>query len=441
MNTRLSVVKVLQQVIQHGSNLPDALTRYQDKIAENEKSLAQAMSYGVIRFYPKLEYYLNALMQKPLKEKDTDIKLLLLLGFYQLSEMRIPDHAAVSETVKVTKSLKKPWAKNLVNGVLRNFQRQQDELLTELLDNAEKHQEAVYSHPAWWITRLKNAWPQHWQNILEANNQNPPMTLRLNTRDTAINPYLELLDKQGIEATPGAHSPVAIRLTKALPVTNLPLFQEGKVSVQDEAAQMAALLLAAEAGERVLDACAAPGGKTIHILEHQPEVNLLAIDIDETRLERIRENLTRTGLTADVKAANAFKPDSWWDEKPFDRILLDAPCSASGVIRRHPDIKLLRKDADIAKLVADQQQILAALWPLLKTGGMLLYATCSVFPEENALQVENFLAQTPDAELITFPDKILCNLGEKQETGIQILPGEDGMDGFFYAGIQKISSA
>ena len=433
MSVRYSVVKVLQQVIQHGNNLPDSLARYRDKISDTDRSLAQAMSYGVIRLYPKLEFLFSELVSKPLKDKDSDIKLLVMLGIYQLLEMRIPDHAAVSETVKVTRNLKKPWAKNLVNAVLRNYQRNQDSLLEKLKTNLE----ASYSHPAWWIEHLKNAWPDQWREILEANNQNPPMTLRLNTKNTSMEKYLELLSEHNIKASTGEHSPVAICLEQPVPVTQLPLFSEGQVSVQDEAAQLAALLLDPQPGNRVLDACAAPGGKTIHILEQQPEIDLLAIDIDDTRLERIRENLQRTGQKAHLKAANAFKPGEWWDEKPFDRILLDAPCSASGVIRRHPDIKLLRKASDIRKLVNEQQQILEALWPLVKTGGILLYATCSVFPEENTLQIQQFLGKTPDAKLITFPASIFKNRGIKQAAGIQLLPGEDGMDGFYYAGLQK----
>lgn len=437
MNSRLAVVKILHQVTQQGRNLPDAIAKYADKIEENDRALIQAMSYGVIRLLPRLEYIADQLISKPLKIKDYDITLLILLGLYQLIEMRIPDHAAVSETVKVTKALKKHWAKNLVNAVLRNYQRQAETLTNQIKNN----EVAEFAHPQWWLNIIKKNWleEKRWQHILQANNQNPPMTLRLNTRYIKRDEYLKLLEEKGIAATLANHSADAIYLDKPVQVNILPLFKEGKVSVQDEAAQLAALLLDPQKGERILDACAAPGGKTIHLLERENEIDLLALDIEKNRLEKIQENLDRTQLKAQLLAANAFEPDSWWDKNPFDRILLDAPCSASGVIRRHPDIKLLRHQDDIPKLVHDQAQILNALWPLLKSGGMLLYATCSVLAEENTLQIQHFLQQNDNAELLP----INSDWGQQQIAGTQILPGEggnngkDGMDGFFYALIQK----
>jgi 16S rRNA (cytosine967-C5)-methyltransferase len=437
MNSRLAVVKILLQVTQHGRNLPDAIAKYADKIEDNDRPLIQAMSYGVIRLLPRLEYISDQLISKPLKTKDYDVVLLILTGLYQLIEMRIPDHAAVSETVKVTKGLKKHWAKNFVNAVLRNYQRQA-ETLTEQLKNNEV---AEFAHPQWWLNIIKKNWldEKRWQQILTANNQNPPMTLRLNTSYIKREDYLKLLEENEIAATAAKHSADGIYLDKPVQVTQLPLFAEGKVSVQDEAAQLAAILLAPQKNDRILDACAAPGGKTIHLLERENNIDLLALDIEESRLERVQENLERTQLKAQLLAANAFDPDSWWDKKPFDRILLDAPCSASGVIRRHPDIKLLRQQDDIAKLVQDQAQILAALWPLLKSGGMLLYATCSVLAEENTLQIQHFLQENADAEL----QPIDSDWGQQQIAGTQILPseggknGEDGMDGFFYALIRK----
>lgn len=437
MNSRLAVVRILLQVTQHGRNLPDAIAKYADNIEENDRPLIQAMSYGVIRLLPRLEYIAEQLISKPLKAKDYDIVLLILSGLYQLIEMRIPDHAAVSETVKVTKGLKKPWAKNLVNAVLRNYQRQAETLTNQIKNN----EVAEFAHPQWWLNIIKKNWleEKRWQQILQANNQNPPMTLRINTGHIKREAYLNLLEQNKITASAAQHSPDAIYLDKPVAVHSLPLFAEGKVSVQDEAAQLAAILLAPQKGDRILDACAAPGGKTIHLLERENDIDLLALDIEESRLERVQENLDRTRLKAQLLAANAFEPDTWWDKKPFDRILLDAPCSASGVIRRHPDIKLLRQQDDIAKLVQDQEQILNALWPLLKPGGMLLYATCSVLSEENTLQIQHFLQQHADAEL----QPINSDWGQQQTAGKQILPGENGqsgkngMDGFFYALIQK----
>ena len=437
MNSRLAVVKILLQVTQHGHNLPDAIAQYENKIDESDRPLVQAMSYGVVRLLPRLEYIADQLISKPLKTKDYDVVLLILVGLYQLIEMRIPDHAAISETVKVTKGLKKAWAKNFVNAVLRNYQRQAESLTQQIKNN----EVAEYAHPQWWLDIIKKNWldEKQWQQILQANNYAAPMTLRINTGHIKRDDYLELLKARDIAATVAKYSPDAIYLDKPIAVAALPLFKEGKVSVQDEAAQLAALLLDPQKGDRILDACAAPGGKTIHLLEQEKDLDLLALDIKESRLERVQENLERTQLKAQLLAANAFKPDSWWDGKPFDRILLDAPCSASGVIRRHPDIKLLRNKNDIAKLTKEQEQILNALWPLLKSGGMLLYATCSVLAEENTLQIQQFLQQHTDAKL----HPINSDWGQQQTAGKQILPGEggengkNGMDGFFYALIQK----
>ena len=431
MNSRLTVVKIVLQIVQHGRNLPDAIAQYADKTDDNDRSLIQAMSYGVIRFYPRLIFISKQLITKPLKSKDQDVLILILTGLYQLSEMRIPNHAAVSETVKVTKALKKPWAKNLVNAVLRNYLRQAEVINLKIAAN----EEALYAHPTWLLKLIQKRWPEkeQWQNTLNNNNQNPPMTLRLNTRNISREDYIALLAQHEINATKGKYSTDAIYLEKPLQVSQLPLFNEGKVSVQDEAAQLAAILLNPQKSERILDACAAPGGKTLHLLERENTLDLLALDIEKHRLEKVQENLTRCQLNANLLAANAFTPDTWWDGQLFDRILLDAPCSATGVIRRHPDIKLLRQYEDIKNLTQDQAQILQALWPLLKPTGMLLYATCSVLPEENTLQIEHFLSQHENAKLIP----IKTEWGLQQIAGKQILPGEDGMDGFYYALLQK----
>ncbi|MCW9031457.1 MAG: 16S rRNA (cytosine(967)-C(5))-methyltransferase, partial [Gammaproteobacteria bacterium] len=298
MNSRLAVVKILLQVTQHGRNLPDAIAYYADSIDENDRGLIQAMSYGVIRLFPRLKFIADQLISKPLKTKDQDIVMLILSGLYQLIEMRIPDHAAVSETVKITKSLKKPWAKNLVNAVLRNYQRQ-----AELINNKiEKNAEAKFTHPFWWIKLIKKTWPENqlWEQVLFANNQNPPMTLRLNTSHISRKDYIDLLNKNEIAATEAKYSPDAIYLEKPVQVSQLPLFAEGKVSVQDEAAQLAAILLNPQKGDRILDACAAPGGKTIHLLERESKIDLLALDIEKSRLQRVQENLDRTELKAQL---------------------------------------------------------------------------------------------------------------------------------------------
>lgn len=426
MNPRLAVVKILQQVIEHGKNLPDAISKTQ---SENP-SLSQAISYGVIRHYQRMDFYLQQLVNKPIRNKDNDIKLLIMIGLYQLAEMRIPDHAAVSETVKICKVLKKDWARNLVNGVLRQFQRQQ----RQLIEKAEQHPEAWYAHPSWLLEEIKNAWPNHWQTILQANNQPPPMTLRVNTLQTTRDAYQQRLADAEIKSHQDKYATEALTLETPCDVANLPGFDKGYCSVQDAAAQLAAHLLDAQPEQQVLDACAAPGGKTAHILEQQPRLKqLVAVDIESHRLKQITENLQRLSLTADLICGDATKPGEWWNGPQFDRILLDAPCSATGVIRRHPDIKLLRRADDISLLLKTQQQILDQMWPLLKPGGMLIYATCSILPQENTQQIEQFLLRQSDA----IHKDIDAPWGHATLAGRQVLPGEDGMDGFFYAQLYK----
>jgi len=431
INPRLASVHVLQQVITQGRNLPDALASAGKKLDIKDRALTQAICYGTIRYYSQLEFVAQQLLQKPFKEKDQDIYFLILIGLYQLREMRIPDHAAVSETVNVIKSLKKPWARGLSNAVLRNYQRQTEQINRDI----EHNDVANYAHPQWWIDRLQLAWPQQWQDILTQNNQPPPFTLRVNLQHSSAQGYVKRLHENDIEARENNQVATAVTLTHAIDVDKLPGFDQGKVSVQDAAAQLAAILLDPQAGERILDACAAPGGKTLHIFERQPELQaLVALDNDRNRLQRVEENRSRGNANIQMLCGPAEQADKWWDQKLFDRILLDAPCSASGVIRRHPDIKLLRREEDLPVLVQTQQEILTALWPLLKEGGILLYATCSVFPEENTAQVKCFLEQQKNARLIA----IEADWGRDTGFGRQVLPGEDNMDGFFYAKMQKL---
>ena len=431
LTPRLAAALVLTQVIRDGRNLPDALEGQLNRIeADRDKALTQAMAYGVLRWFWRLDWLLSQLLQTPLKKRDTDIQSSLLLGLYQLLEMRIPDHAAVAETVKLANQLKKAWAKKLINGVLRNFLRHRDSLLASM----QRHVVARTAHPQWLLSQLQHDWPQQWEAITAANNANPPMCLRVNTTLHDRASYLARLTENGIKATTANHTEAGLVLAEPLSVTRLPDFAQGAVSVQDAAAQLAAQLLNVQAGDRVLDACAAPGGKTAHILERQPRLaELLALDLSPERLQRVDDNLKRLGLHATILAGDASQPSSWWDQRPFDRILLDAPCSASGVIRRHPDIKLLRRVDDLSQLARLQTQILNALWPLLKSGGILLYATCSVLQQENSQQIQHFLTTHDDARLVP----INAAWGHEQQAGRQILPGEDGMDGFFYACIHK----
>ena len=431
MNTRALAAKILTDVNACGVSLTDALAERQRQLSEkNDQALLQELSYGVTRWWWQLDAVIGQLLEKPLKAKDSDIKHLMMTGLYQMRYMRVPDHAAVAETVNATIALKKPWAKNLVNAVLRNYQRNAENIHAALQDNLV----ASYSHPKWLLEAIRAAWPQHWQSVLEENNQRPPMVLRVNLNKVMRATYREQLTSAGINSTEFLFSDAGLVLEKPVAVEQLPGFAQGHVSVQDGAAQLAAGLLQLGSANNVLDVCAAPGGKTAHILETKPALDqLLAVDIDSERLKKVADNLHRLGLHATLKVGNAQHPDAWWDKQGFDRILLDAPCSATGVIRRHPDIKQLRRVSDIQQLVALQQDILRAVWPLLVSGGILLYATCSILPQENALQIGNFLNSNKDAEI----QNISGNWGVEVEYGRQVLPGQDGMDGFYYACIQK----
>jgi 16S rRNA (cytosine967-C5)-methyltransferase len=374
------------------------------------------------------------LLQKPFKAADADVEALLLVGLYQLLYTRVPAHAAIGETVGCADKLKKPWAKALLNAVLRRAQRESEALLAEL-----EHDPVVRTaHPRWLQKSLKAFWPEQWEAICAANNAHPPMILRVNRRHHARDAYLGLLGEAGIAATPCIYSQDGIILDAAADVRSLPGFAEGWISVQDEAAQLAADLLDLAPGQRVLDACCAPGGKTCHILEAEPALaGVVAVDLEAKRLVRVRENLARLGLSAELIAADGRDTATWWDGKPFQRILLDAPCSATGVIRRHPDIKLTRQPDDIAALALLQGELLDAMWITLEVGGILLYATCSTLPTENTEVIEAFLARTPGARELD----LATTAGIKQPHGRQLLAQEGGHDGFYYAKLIKIAAA
>jgi 16S rRNA (cytosine967-C5)-methyltransferase len=429
MKARPLAIRVLKEVLEQGRSLSGALPVQLAKADEGERALTQELSYGVLRYYLQLDAVAAELLDKPLKAKDSDVQLLILMGLYQILYMRIPNHAAVSETVNVTKALKKPWARGLVNALLRRFLREREALMAGLEDD----QEARYAHPPWFIEALKRAWPEQWQAVLDANNAYPPMTLRNNARQGSRDAYIRELQEAGLEATAVPCTDNGITLARAVGVERLPGFADGRVSVQDGAAQLAAELLGAKSGEHILDACAAPGGKLAHVLETAPETEVVAVDIDADRVARIEENLGRLRLEAQVLTADAANTAAWWDGRAFDRILLDAPCSATGVIRRHPDIKLLRRESDIDQLAELQARILDALWPTLRSGGRLLYVTCSVMALENHLQVRTFLDRHKDARHLPLE----VPWGHACEVGRQILPGEDGMDGFYYALLEK----
>lgn len=426
MNTRLVAARALCGVISDARSLTAVLDEVLPIIPRAiDRAFVQSLSFGVLRWYWQLDWILNRLVAKPIR--DDHVRMLALLGLYQLNYTRVKPHAAVAETVAAAE--KKQWAKPLLNGILRNWQRQQDTLRLEM----QSSDTALYAHPRWLIDVIKRDWPTHYADLLNAANQAPPMALRVNRLKVGRDDYLALLQQAGIPATASAQVESAIILEKPVTVEQLPQFEAGWISVQDAAAQLAAPLLAVEPGMRVLDACAAPGGKTLHLLESCPDINLLAIDNVSERLARVTQNLQRAELDAAVHVGDALFPSKWWDGEPFDRILLDAPCSATGVIRRHSDIKMLRKSGDIARLVQVQRQMLEAIWPLLKPGGVLLYATCSVLREENEQQVAGFLKDHPEAREI--PTQ--ADWGHPATCGRQIFTGEDAMDGFYYARLTR----
>lgn len=429
MNLRGCAAQILAKVIGDGQSLTAALDHGLPKLKDTkDRAFVQALCYGVVRHYYALDFALSKLLGKPLKAKDADIKALLLVGLYQLQHMRVKAHAAVSETVAATSH--KPWARGLVNGVLRQYLREAE----NLLQAAEQDPQARLNHPQWIVETLRRDWPERYEKILHADDQAAPMFLRVNQRQTGRDAYLDQLAAQGIAGQPVDCCSTAIRLDQAVAVEQLPGFGEGRVSVQDGAAQLAAELLDAQAGDWVLDLCAAPGGKTAAILERQPALaGLVAIDVDAQRLQRVDANLARLHLQAETLVADAGQPADWAGQRRFQRILLDAPCSGFGVIRRHPDIKLLRRAEDIAALQATQARILQAAWQLLIPGGILLYATCSVLKAENEQQIAAFLAAHTDAEELP----IDAHWGLPRPHGRQILTGERQMDGFYYAKLRK----
>ena len=377
----------------------------------------QDLSFGALRYFARLEYILQALITRPITHEG--VRCLLMVSLYQLIYSKTRPYAVVDRAVESARGMDAPWAAGFVNGVLRNFLRSKEEMLAR----ADSFEPARYAHPQWWIDRLRLDYPDAWAAILEANNSHPPMTLRVNRRQIEPEQYLTLLQTAEMEAE--ILEGGALRLKKPVAVDKLPNFNDGMVSVQDQGAQRAAHLLDLASGQRVLDACAAPGGKAAHILE-AADVMLTALDKDEARLKRVAENFARLKVKGRLVTGDAATPQAWWDNKPYDRILADVPCSASGVVRRHPDIKWLRRPTDIAQFAASQRAILAALWRLLAPGGKLLYATCSLFHEENADVVTDFVAKHPDAKCLPIADI---------PSG-QLLPNADH-DGFFYALLEK----
>lgn len=420
---------VLADVIVRHRSLNAALADAIHQVEQRDRGFCQQLCYGVLRWQPALTFLSKKLLKKPLKNKDADIQALLMMGLYQLRELRTPPHAAISETVNAAKVLGKQWAGGMLNACLRNYQRQQTELEAALTQD----ESAAYAHPRWLLQQYQQDWPEQWQAICEANNQQPPMMLRVNQQRVSRETYLQQLSEAGMAAEGLALSDSAVLLDSPCDVKSLPGFSEGAVSVQDGSAQLAAQLLAIQPAQRILDACAAPGGKTGHILEIAPSNTVLALDISPERLPQITENLARLQLQAQLKAVDAADTERWWDGDYFDRILIDAPCSGSGVIRRHPDIKTLRRPEDIQTLAQKQQQLLDKLWPLLKADGLMVYTTCSAFKQENEQQIEAFLQRHSDAEEV----RVETPPARPRPFGYQRLPGDDVMDGFYYACLRR----
>ncbi len=437
---------IVNNVVTNKKPLPDCIAEYQQKINSEDLPKVQAYCYNILRRYEFYQFILDSLLDKPLKNKDQDIYHLVLSGVMLLNEGNLPAHAAINETVNVTRKTKKIWAKNLVNALLRRYQRDQSNLHSAADNNPVSH----YCCPEWLLKKIQHAYPGMWQTILKASLQHPPMTLRVNQRMNSREDYLNLLRERKLPAQACPLTRHGILLEQAVNVEKLPLFAKGAVSVQDSAAQYCAELLNPQAGDHILDACAAPGGKTLHLIESCPDLaQLTAIDISAKRLAKVQQNILRLAPGLQNKfvlmAANAADTQNWWNGKQFDRILLDAPCSATGIIRRHPDIKRLRKISDIDTLRVTQQQLLDQLWPTLKNGGILLYATCSIIPEENEQQIKAFLTSHNDAQSVDFD--VSC--GHPCEYGQQLLPtyqssddqtdkkNRGNSDGFYYCLLQK----
>lgn len=420
---------MLVGVLCEGRSLGRGLEARRALPERRDDALAKEICYGVLRRLRPLEDVLDALLHRRLPAGDADLKIALLIGLYQLIYTRVPPYAAVATGAALAHHLGKPRASALVNAVLRNFLRRRNALAGRIA-RAETPER---SHPRWLVDAVRGAWPDRWREILRANDAHPPMTLRINETRLRRGEYLKRLHALAIEARPAPHCGQGIILARPREVSELPGFLAGEVSVQDAAAQLAAPLLDPAAHARVLDACAAPGGKSAHLLERRPSLRLTALDIDPKRAARIGETLARLGLAATVRCADAGEPGRWWNGIPYRHILLDAPCTATGVIRRHPDLRWLRRPEDPERLAAVQTRLLTRTWPLLVRGGSLLYATCSILPPENDDVITRFLAAHPDAQ----SGAIDAIWGIATRHGRQVLPGEDGMDGFYYARLVK----
>lgn len=430
-NVRAAAAKAVASVMT-GRNLDDALAAVSAPLSAADLSLLKAMAYGVVREFSTLNWLVGRMLQKPLREEPL-VAALLACGVYQLRAMRVPAHAAVAETVAAAEVLGKPWAKGLTNALLRRYQREADAIEATLPPDVEVRQ----SYPEWLVRQIKRDWPGAWRSVLAAGNTQAPMTLRVNRRRGDREAFAAELSTAGIGHLLPRTTPDAVILNEPLPVERIPGFADGRVSVQDLSAQLAADLLGAEPGMRVLDACAAPGGKTAHLIERSEGLDVIAIESEAARLGRIRDTLGRLGLDAMLVHHDAADTAGWWKGKKFDRILIDAPCSGTGVIRRHPDIKWLRRETDIPTMAAQQLRLLRALWPLLKPQGVLVYATCSILKAEGEDVARAFMAEQPEAVEQVIDPSPYAMWGEDCGLGRRIEPGGD-FDGFYYVRWVKV---
>ncbi|MGB5487399.1 MAG: 16S rRNA (cytosine(967)-C(5))-methyltransferase RsmB [Lysobacterales bacterium] len=426
-NPRLAAVQALSEVLDENKNLGDseALSNLSDS---RDNAFARNLAYGVLRWLSALEWLASQLLAKPVKKREVEVQRLLMLGLQQLWHDRTASHAAVNETAECARLLGKPWAVGLINAVLRRFQREQQSLLIKL-EQTEKR----FAHPNWLLKEIQKDWPEHWQEIIDANNRQAPLWLRINRKQADETVLRGDLKDAGFEISDQDYARDAISISPAAAVARIPGFEQGWLSVQDPAAQLARDLLDPRPGDRILDACAAPGGKTAHLLESCQGIELTVLDKQAQRIEQIDQNLHRLGLNATSIVADAAVIETWWNGEKFHKILLDAPCSATGVIRRHPEIKWLRSSGQVDTVVKTQAGLLAALWPLLEPGGILVYATCSILERENTEQIQRFLAQHAEAAV----EVPTVEWGMASPFGRQILPGEARMDGFFYAVLRK----
>lgn len=429
-DTRALAARGLAEIALRGASLRDVMERHAARLADpRDRALLMALLSEGARWWLRFDPAIDGLLEKSLRHKDPAVHALLVLGLVQLEILDLQDYAAVAATVEAVRALKRPQLAGLVNAVLRRWQRERETLLAKLDAKAQTR----HAHPAWLAAALQRDWPQQTEAVMLADNREPPLMLRVNRQRSERSILLERLQAAGYAAITHPWLADALVLPHSSDVTRMPGFEDGHFAVQDGAAQVAADLADLRDGLRVLDACAAPGGKACHLLE-RADIDLTALEFDATRAERIRQNLMRLRLNAKVVIGDAGAPKAWWKGQPFDRILVDAPCSATGVLRRRPDVRLHRRESDIAAMHTQQRRILAALWPLLAPGGRLVYITCSVLRAENEAIVSELLTARPDAQALAFT----LPTGQAAAVGWQILPGDDDLDGMYYAVLQKL---